>query len=119
MIDLHASMITWSRNHHADFISLPEFCQYVYDLYGSVFRVGEALSYSHSTVYVYFKRLGVKMLPKGCRFPPKKLRVLLKLKTEDMTLKEIARATGYVPSYCQKQLRKYKIAYKKIRRAQC
>ena len=114
MIDMHENMLAYNETHNTDFISIIDFCQYLYDRYGSVARVGEVLFVSPSAIHVRFKAMGVKMLPKGCRFPPKKLRVLLKLKTEDMTLKEIARATGYVPSYCQKQLRKYKIAYKKI-----
>ena len=113
MIDLHGSMLAYNETHNTDFISIVEFCQYVYDLYGSVFRVGEALSYSHSTVYVYFKRLGVKMLPKGCRSLSKKLGILLKLETENMTLREIVKATGYALIYCQRQLKKYKLSYKK------
>ena len=113
MIDLHVSMTTWNRNHHTDFVSLPEFCQYIYDEYRSVFRVGEALFISPSAIHVRFKAMGVKFLKKGVRFPSEKLGILLKLETENMTLREIVKATGYAPIYCQRQLKKYKLSYKK------
>ena len=113
MIDFKENMLAYNKTHNTDFVSIVEFCQHVYDKYGSVFRVGEALFISPSAIYVHFKAMGVKFLPKGRRFLPKKLGILLKLKTKDMTLREVAKATGYVPRYCQKQLRKYGLVYKK------
>ena len=117
MLDLYDDMATWNRRHHTDFVSLPEFCQYLYNQYGTVSQVGEALFISPSAIHVHFKAMGVKFLPKGCRSSSKKLGILLKLETENMTLREIVKATGYAPIYCRNQLRKYKLSYKEIRRA--
>ena len=114
MINLHDDMLAYNKTYNTDFISIIEFCQHVYDQYGSVFRVGEALFISPSAIHVHFKAMGVKMLPKGVRSSSKKLGILLKLETENMTLKEIARVTGYALIYCRNQLRKYKLPYKKI-----
>ena len=114
MLDLHDDMATWNRKHHTNFVSLPEFCQYLYNQYGSVSRVGEALFISPSAIHVRFKAIGVQFLKKGVRFPSKKLGILLKLETENMTLREIVGATGYAFIYCQKQLKKYRLSYKKV-----
>ena len=106
MIDFHNDMLAYNKTHNTDFISIIEFCQHVYNQYGSVARVGEVVFISPSAIHVRFKAMGVKFLKKGARFPSKKLGILLKLKTEDMTLREIVKATGYALIYCRNQLRK-------------
>ena len=111
MIDLHSSMLAYNKKHKTDFVGILDFCQFMYDKHKSVFRVGQELFYSHSTVYVYFKRLGVKMLPRGYKKPSPKFIALCALNTEFMTLAYIADMVHFSKSYIKAVLKKQHRTY--------
>lgn len=113
MIDLHASMDAYNREHKTHYISLLEFAQDIYDKYKSVSRVGRVLCISASTIQVRFTRVGVKFLPKGHRGVSGRLTTLLSLDTSNRTLSELAKMSGLSESYIRTVLGKYHKTYKK------
>ena len=113
MIDLHAAMDTYNREHKTHYISLLEFAQDVYDKYKSVSRVGKVLCISASTIHAHFTRVGVKFLPKGHRGVSGRLATLLSLDTSNKTLSELARVSGLSESYIKTVLGKHHKACKK------
>lgn len=115
MVDFHASMDTYNREHKTHYISLLEFAQDIYDKYKSVSRVGRVLCISASTIQVRFTRIGVKFLPKGHRGVSGKLTTLLSLDTSNRTLSELAKMSGLSESYIKTALKKNHKVYKKTK----
>ena len=115
MVDFHASMEAYNREHKTDYISLLEFAQDIYDKYKSISRVGNVLRVSPSAVHTYFTRIGVSFLPKGHRGASGKLTTLLSLDTSTKTLSELAKLSGLSKSYIKTVLKKQYKVYKKTK----
>lgn len=113
MIDLHAAMETYNREHKTNYVTILEFAQDVYDKYQSIVRVGWALCISASAVHTSFTQIGVKFKPKGHRGTSGRLNTLLSSNTCNMTLDELVKVSDLSKSYIKTVLKKHHRTYKK------
>ncbi len=114
-IDWNATRIAWNRDYGTDFVTRKEFLNVLYDKDKSATKIGKSLHISNHVILNAMREDGLKILPKGHRFPTSAQKLMLSLNTKDMTLKEIQAATGFTKNRCWLLLKRLNLSWKRVR----
>ena len=112
-IDYSAIMYRYNLDYQTSYSSFFTFFSGLYREHKTCAAIADILTVSTNAVWLMMKDLGVELNPAGHNKVSHKLGVLLMVRTDDLTLEQIAKRADLSQSYCRAVLNKYHKSYKR------